>query len=133
MREFSLKPKVEPLDISVDGQQVHVRQLTAGDKVRMSEMMGSMAALAAQVRSSTDATDAESLGKAAASSLSGDQFKAFTAYQAEVVFVRWCNKDGTPRFADRAEFDQVPAELIDAIYTEASKGDPSEKDAEGNS
>lgn len=134
MRDFSLKPKVEPLDISVDGSQVYVRQLTAGDKVGLAEMMGSMAEMAAKVRAAApDAEDAESLGERAASMLSADQFRAFSSYQAEIVFLRWCDKDGKRAYTDRSQFDEVPAELVDAIYSEASKTDTTEEEAEGNS
>lgn len=134
MRDFSLKPKVQALDLSVEGDQVHVRQLTAGDKVRLAEMMGSMAEIAAKVRAAApDTDDADSLGEKAASMLSADQYKAFSNYQAEIVFLRWCDKDGTRKYTDRAKFDEVPAELVDAIYSEASKGETTEKEAEGNS
>lgn len=134
MRDFSLKPKVEALDISVEGSPVFVRQLTAGDKVRLSEMMGSMAEMAAKVRAAASGTeDAEQLGQKAASMLSADQYRAFSNYQAEIVFLRWCDKDGKRAYNDRAQFDEVPAELVDAIYSEATKSDPTEAEAEGNS
>lgn len=135
MREFSLKPKIEALDINVEGVgRVHVRQLTAGDKVRLAEMMGSMAEMAAKIRSAMpEANDAESIGDKAASMLSADQFRAFSNYQAEIVFLRWCDEDGKRIYTDRTDFDEVPAELVDAIYSQASKTETNEAEAEGNS
>ena len=134
MKSFSLKPSVEALDIEVDGNQVFVRQLTAGDKVQLSEMMGSMATIAAQVKSQAeDDEDADSLGKAASNLLSADQYQSFMTYQAETVFLRWCDKNGKRKFTEKAKFNEVPAELVDAIYSESAKADPDEAEAKGNS
>ena len=133
MKSFSLKPTVEPLDIEVNGQQVYVRQLTSGDKLSLSEMMGSMASIAAQVKANSEDSDEESLGKTAATMLSADQYESFIKYQAQVVYLRWCNEKGIRKFTERKKFNEVPAEIVDAIYTELSTLDPSEDEAKGNS
>lgn len=132
MKNFSLKPKVEPLDISVEGDQVFVRQLSTGDKVRLSESLGQIAAMAAQVRAKAADESAEGLAAQAERMMSPEQFQKFVDYQAEIVFLRWCNEDGTRRWKSREEFDELPADLVDAIYTESSKGEVDEAEAEGN-
>ena len=132
-KKFSLKPEIEKLDIEVDGEPVYVKQLSGGDAVQLAEMQGEMAALASKVRTKTGSDDPEEVEEVAAQELTPSQFKTFSLYQFDLVFVRWCNQDGTPRFTDREAFDSVPSELIKAIYSACTELDITGNEAEGNS
>jgi len=131
MRDFSSKPQVEKLDISVDGAPVYVRSLNAGDKLALSEKQGEFISLAGQAK----AKDAEEAGLAASQSMTPKQYKAFVEYCYEYVYLRWSNKDGKRKYSSRDAFDDLPSELVDAIYREASSlgADESAEEAEGNS
>jgi len=131
MRDFSSKPQVEKLDISVDGAPVYVRSLNAGDKLALSEKQGEFISLAGQAK----AKDAEEAGLAASQSMTPKQYKAFIEYCYEYVYLRWSNKDGKRKYSSRDAFDDLPSELVDAIYREASSlgADESAEEAEGNS
>lgn len=135
MREFSTKAKVDQIDLKVDGKPVFVRQLTAGDKIKLSDMQGELASVAANVRKSANSDDAEDLGIAAAGSLTSGQYKAWVKYMYEYVFLRWCNSDGKRKYLDKAKFNDLPSDLVEAIYSEAQKldGEESAEDAEKNS
>lgn len=135
MREFSTKGKVDQLDLQVDGKPVFVRQLTAGDKIKLSDMQGQLASAATAIRKQAADGDIEDIGAAAASSLSADQYKAWVKYMFEYVFLRWCNSDGKRKYEDRNKFNNLPSDLVEAIYAEAQKVDLEEtsEDAEKNS
>lgn len=131
MRDFSSKPQVEKLDISVDGAPVYVRSLNAGDKLALSEKQGEFISLAGQAK----AKDAEEAGLAASQSMTPKQYKAFVEYCYEYVYLRWSDKNGKRKYSSRDAFDDLPSELVDAIYREASSlgADESAEEAEGNS
>jgi len=134
MREFSSKPEVTKLEIVLDGKPVYVRSLMAGDKVRLADMQGELAALASKVKVQAANDDAESLGEAAQAVLSKDQYKAWVSYMYEEVFLRLCDGNGKRRFNDRKAFDDLPSDFVEAVYSEAHailKED--EEDAEKNS
>lgn len=131
MKNFSSKPQVEKLDISVDGAPVYVRSLNAGDKLALSEKQGEFISLAGQAK----AKDAEEAGLAASQSMTPRQYKAFVEYCYEYVYLRWSDKSGKRKYSDRDAFDDLPSELVDAIYREASTtgAEDSLEEAEGNS
>ena len=135
MREFSTKAKVDQLDLKVDGKPVFVRQLTAGDKIKLSDMQGELASVASAIRQKAANDDVEDIGAAAASSLSAGQYKAWVRYMYEYVYLRWCNSDGKRKYQDKAKFNDLPSDLVEAIYSEAQKLDAEEsaEDAEKNS
>jgi len=138
MREFSSKPEVTKLEIVLDGKPVYVRSLMAGDKVRLADMQGELAALASKVKAQAANDEAESLGEAAQSVLSKDQYKAWVAYMYEEVFLRLCDGNGKRRFDSSKEgrkaFDALPSDFVEAVYSEthAVLADD-EEDAEKNS
>lgn len=133
MREFSTKAKVDELDIKVDGKPVFVRQLTAGDKLKLSEMQGELASVASAVRQRAATEEIEDLGAAAASTLSASQYKAWVRYMYEYVFLRWCDANGKRRYMDKNKFNDLPSNMIEAIYSEAQTLDSeSAEDAEKN-
>lgn len=135
MRDFSTKPKVEQIEVSVDGSPVFLRPLTAGDKIKLSALQGELASSAAAIRAKAESGDADDIGQVAASSLSKDQYRAWIEYMNEYVFLRWSNSDGQRKFTDRRKFNDLPSEIIEAIYVEASKlaGEESAEAAEKNS
>jgi len=135
MKSFSTKSRVEQLDIEVDGSPVFVRQLTAGDKIKLSETQGQLAAAAAGIRDKAQSVDVEEIGAVASASLSPDQYKAWVSYMYEYVFLRWSNSDGKRRYTDRKAFNDLPSEMIEAIYVESAKidGEASAEEAEKNS
>ena len=134
MREFSSKPEVTKLEIVLDGKPVYVRSLMAGDKVRLADMQGELAALASKVKAQAANDDNESIGEAAQSVLSKDQYKAWVSYMYEEVFLRLCDGNGKRRFNDRKAFDDLPSDFVEAVYSEthAVLADD-EEDAEKNS
>lgn len=131
MKNFSSKPQVEKLDISLDGAPVYVRSLNAGDKLALSEKQGEFISLAGAAK----AKDAEEAGLSAAQSMSPRQYKAFVEYCYEYVYLRWCDKNGKRKYSTRDAFDDLPSEVIDAIYREASTlgAEENVEEAEGNS
>lgn len=123
MRSFSTKPKVELLDIEVDGSTVYVRQLTAGDKITLSESQSELAAAATEIRSKATNGTVEDLGSLAAQTLSKSQYQAWVKYMSDYVFLRWCDENGKRKYDQRAKFNALPSEIIEAIYAESAKLD----------
>lgn len=138
-KKFSIKPQVEQLDIETDEGPVFVRQLTGGDAVRLNEITSKVTGIALRVRakSGQDKVDPEEWTNIAQEVLTPEQFSQLTVLEqqkkSETVFLRWCTQEGKRRFTDRDEFNEVPAELVDAIYLECNKVDPDVGEAEGNS
>lgn len=126
MKSFSTKPKVERLEIEVDGQQVYVRQLTAGDKILLSESQSELAAAATEIRNKANTGNVEDLGQLAASTLSKSQYQAWVRYMGDYVFLRWCDENGKRRYDQRPKFNALPSEIIEAIYAESAKLDAEE-------
>lgn len=126
MKSFSTKPKVERLDIEVDGQQVYIRQLTAGDKIMLSESQSELAAAATEIRNKANSGNVEDLGQLAAQTLSKSQYQAWVRYMGDYVFLRWCDEHGKRRYDQRPKFNALPSEIIEAIYAEAAKLDAEE-------
>lgn len=135
MKSFSTKPKVEQLDIEIDGATVFVRQLTAGDKIKLSDSLAELASAASAIKGKANTGDVEELGAIASSALSKDQYKAWVSYMYDYVFLRWCNSDGQRKYTNRGTFNDLPSDMIEAIYAESSKidGESSQGDAEKNS
>jgi len=134
MRKFSTKAEVVKLvDLEVDKEAVFLRGLSAGDKVKLAAVQGELISASKNVQSA--ANDDEDLKETAQRVLTKEQFIAWVSYTQLYVFLRWSDGKGKRKYANRTEFDELPAELIDAIYAEAQKADPEEsaEEAEKNS
>lgn len=135
MKSFSTKPNVEQLDIEVDDAPVYVRQLSAGDKIKLSDSLAELASAASGIKGMAKTDDVEELGAIAASNLSKEQYRAWVSYMYDYVFYRWCNEAGERMYSNRAKFDALPSDLIEGIYSEAAAldSDVSREGAEKNS
>lgn len=131
MRDLSIKPEVQPLDLKVGGEQVFVRQLTAGEATDAAERVTALAGLSKGIKPGEEG--AEAAAESMAASLTAEQRRILVSLKKDELFVRWCNADGVRRFTDRAEFDAIPQTTVQAVIDEMVKLDPTEADAEGNS
>lgn len=131
MRDLSLKSKVQALDLSVGGEQVFLREMTAGEATNAAERAMVLAGLAKGVKPGEDG--AEAAAELVAASLTPEQRRVLVDLKKDELFVRWCNEDGVRRWTSRAEFDDLPQATVQAIVDEMVKVEKTEGDAEGNS
>lgn len=123
--DFSSKAQVHKLDeeqVTVDGKPVYVRDMTVGDRTAIAPMLGDLSSAAKSLQKAAKAEEeGESLRDAAEQSLSPSQFQSLIEYMTEYVFRVWCDQKGNRKYTDRSKFDEVPPQLVDAIYREAQK------------